>query len=637
MSTLEIAAALLRGTHVAALMSLFGTLAFLTIVVPSAVTDGTIEAESLRRRLQYLARVSTAVALIFGAAWLTLESAVIAGVDSVAMTLHALTVVASRTQFGQWVLVRGVLLVAVLPFLRPWRAGHGVAFVIAAAALSIQPMLSHPGAIGGGVGTALIMTEILHLLAAGAWLGGLFPLFITIGALPHDAAATACRGFTPIGLSAVLVLAGTATVQVLEFVGGLPGLLGTGYGHLALVKLGLFVVLLGLAALNRLSLTDRLAGTAPGAARRHMRISVAVEIVLGLFVVITAAFLASQEPGSHEQPVWPFLWRPSVSVFQEPDLRGEVIAALVAIGVAVAIAAVGLIWRRVRWPALAAAILIVVLAVPHLDLLFVEAYPTSFYTSPTDFAATSVVHGEKLFETKCVTCHGPEGRGDGPAAKSLPVSPADLTASHFLAHSEGDLFWYIAHGIDAPMGQAAMPGFSGAISSEGIWALVDYLRAHHAGITMQEGGSEDELVAVPQFDAVCADGATLEQTDMRGQVLRIVAMPDNAPPPAALPRVDGVNIRTILLARHPPMRPSDSTCVTVEPEAWTAFAILLGITPDELTGTEILADRDLWLRALWKSGDAGDWADPMRVIPMIRDMVAHPLSPSAGSEHGHHH
>ena len=42
--------------------------------------------------------------------------------------------------------------------------------------------------------------------------------------------------------------------------GGLPGLLGTGYGQVALVKLGLFVVLLALAALNRLALTDRLAG-----------------------------------------------------------------------------------------------------------------------------------------------------------------------------------------------------------------------------------------------------------------------------------------------------------------------------------------------------------------------------------------
>ena len=73
-------------------------------------------------------------------------------------------------------------------------------------ALALQPMLGHAGALGGRLGTTLIISEILHLLAAGAWLGSLLPLFITIGTLPHNAAATACRSFTPVGLSAVLVL-----------------------------------------------------------------------------------------------------------------------------------------------------------------------------------------------------------------------------------------------------------------------------------------------------------------------------------------------------------------------------------------------------------------------------------------------
>ena len=184
------------------------------------------------------------LALIVGIAWLAVESAVIAGAGSVAMTLQALPVVALRTQFGQWLLVRGVLLLAALPLLRPWRAGNAVAAVLAAMALALQPMLGHAGALGGSLGTTLIISEILHLLAAGAWLGGLLPLFITLGTLPHNAAATACRSFTPVGLSAVLVLGGTATVQVTEFMGGVPGLFGTGYGHIALVKLGLFAVLL---------------------------------------------------------------------------------------------------------------------------------------------------------------------------------------------------------------------------------------------------------------------------------------------------------------------------------------------------------------------------------------------------------
>ena len=91
------------------------------------------------------------------------------------------------------------------------------------------------------------------------------------------------------------------------------------------------------------------------------------------------------------------------------------------------------------------AVITLALAVPHLDLLFVLAYPTSYFTSPTEFAATAIAHGAKLFAANCVACHGTEGRGDGPSAKLLPLQPADLTAEHFWAHSDGELFWFISH------------------------------------------------------------------------------------------------------------------------------------------------------------------------------------------------
>ena len=213
-----------------------------------------------------------------------------------------------------------------LPMLRAARVLRAIAVILAGVALGIQPLLGHAGAVGGNVGMMLIASEIMHLLAAGAWLGGLLPLFMTISILPHNAAATACRSFTPMGLSATVILAGTAVLQVNELMGGMPGLFGTGYGHVALVKLGLFFVLLTLAALNRLGLTNRLAGPTPDAARRHMRWSIAIETILGVAVVVTAGFLATHAPGTHEQPVWPFPWRPSGAVFAEPDLRGEVIA-----------------------------------------------------------------------------------------------------------------------------------------------------------------------------------------------------------------------------------------------------------------------------------------------------------------------
>jgi mono/diheme cytochrome c family protein len=47
------------------------------------------------------------------------------------------------------------------------------------------------------------------------------------------------------------------------------------------------------------------------------------------------------------------------------------------------------------------------------------------------------VRGPDLFHAHCAACHGPEGRGNGPAAGALKTKPADLTA---LARNNGGKF-----------------------------------------------------------------------------------------------------------------------------------------------------------------------------------------------------
>jgi mono/diheme cytochrome c family protein len=40
---------------------------------------------------------------------------------------------------------------------------------------------------------------------------------------------------------------------------------------------------------------------------------------------------------------------------------------------------------------------------------------------------TSPVSGKEMFAAYCAACHGPNGRGDGPAAAALKKQPPDLT------------------------------------------------------------------------------------------------------------------------------------------------------------------------------------------------------------------
>jgi mono/diheme cytochrome c family protein len=42
--------------------------------------------------------------------------------------------------------------------------------------------------------------------------------------------------------------------------------------------------------------------------------------------------------------------------------------------------------------------------------------------------ATSAASGKEMYNAYCATCHGTNGKGDGPAAVALKTPPADLTA-----------------------------------------------------------------------------------------------------------------------------------------------------------------------------------------------------------------
>ena len=66
--------------------------------------------------------------------------------------------------------------------------------------------------------------------------------------------------------------------------------------------------------------------------------------------------------------------------------------------------------------------------------------------NPIPRSQASVAAGAKTYQAHCVVYHGADARGDGPKVQTLNPPPADLTASHIDAHTDGDLAGWIKNG-----------------------------------------------------------------------------------------------------------------------------------------------------------------------------------------------
>lgn len=78
--------------------------------------------------------------------------------------------------------------------------------------------------------------------------------------------------------------------------------------------------------------------------------------------------------------------------------------------------------------------------------------------------------GKKSVETNCVACHGPAGKGDGPAAAALTPKPANWTSDKVKKETDGELFWKISNG------RGPMPPWKHLPDKE-RWQIVNYIRS----------------------------------------------------------------------------------------------------------------------------------------------------------------
>ena len=163
-------------------------------------------------------------------------------------------------------------------------------------------------------------------------------------------------------------------------------------------------------------------------------------------------------PALHVEPWWPLPFRFDSDTFTTPTLRADAALATAAAVIAAAAIISIVVSRRRRRAAILACLIALASLIWNLQFFVVPAFPTSFYRSPTNFTFASIARGHALFEQHCAGCHGAGGRGNGPNALALDMETSDLTAAHVYAHSDGDLFWWIGHGMgDTMPGASATP------------------------------------------------------------------------------------------------------------------------------------------------------------------------------------
>src|SRR5438309_8200538 len=71
--------------------------------------------------------------------------------------------------------------------------------------------------------------------------------------------------------------------------------------------------------------------------------------------------------------------------------------------------------------------------------------------NPVPADAKSLAQGKQLYVAACLPCHGPGGKGDGPAAATLErngvrVRPGDLSDPKCWEETDGALFWKLTEG-----------------------------------------------------------------------------------------------------------------------------------------------------------------------------------------------
>jgi putative copper export protein/mono/diheme cytochrome c family protein len=662
---MDLVAVLVRLIHLASAVLLFGILAFAWLVGGPALRPDraatSTRADALGRQWRRGARW-TLLATV-GSALLDLwrQSTVVTAQGwGASLTVPIVTAVLTQTRYGTIWLVRQALLggVAVALGRRRWRRDgsdrrQGAAAVLAGASLAALAAAGHAASAPSWPPLA-IAVDAAHLIATGAWLGGLLPfarLLLWAGAGRDreglEVAAIATRRFSGLGLVAMTTLASTGVFNLWEHVPSIPALMGTAYGHWLSLKLGVWLLLLGTAAGSRWRVKPRLlALTTTGDVEagptvvHRLRRQLLGELTLGSAILATVAVLGLTPPAHHVAPNWPLPFR--LAWAATPELPGVPPRLAVATGAAVLgllVAVVAGVMRPRHWGWMAGAGLVAVAAavVLELPIVAVSAYPTTYLQSAIPYTAAAIAHGQGLYETHCAACHDGAGVGNASPARGHSLLADVGPAQSGPGPTMGDLFWLVTHGEPG----STMPAFGDRLAPRDRWAILQYLAARTEAERARTLGPDLApralAIAAPDFDYTTRRGESGALHEHRGHhsvLLVLFSVPGSLDRLVLLDRVAatlrdaGLQLLAVPLHPDPALARQPVLAALTLPiiddgaaEVVATYRLFEGppapsttTAAPELAHMELLIDPQGALRARWVPDDDREgWANPARL------------------------
>jgi putative copper export protein len=266
--------------------------------------SGTQVVELAELRAAQFGSVATAVLLASCVARLLAQVAAMFGVEYVTDLSQAFTLVTETTWGRGWIFQ---VLVAVLAFAafemvrrhasrRPdrwWWTSTAAALLLA----FTPATAGHAMAVAGRTGLAVV-SDGLHVLAAGAWIGTL-AMLVLVGVPAADRAypeeywyivQELVGRFSPVAIGAATLIAATGAYAACLHVGQVPALWQSPYGRTLVVKLSALGLVAGLGAYNFLRIRPALDNASTV---RNLRVATALELAFAMLLLLITAVLVA--------------------------------------------------------------------------------------------------------------------------------------------------------------------------------------------------------------------------------------------------------------------------------------------------------------------------------------------------------